>query len=836
MKKQTVALTITLATTLAASLVLFWLLGEAGSADATPALAGPLSPGVTAVDPVSAPNDLDTAVVISGTGFTAGLSGSLVITPPAAYLGEAPLDDVTWVSSTTLSATIPWGLEPGVYTLTVTNPDGATGSLPDAFTVTHGIGVWTSGGPYGGQINLVRLHPDDPATVYAAAQWVGLFVSEDKGENWRPILPVSWPTRLEFDAGDADVMYYSADSASFYRSDDRGGTWEPLSIPCYVENGCFTVYAAAHPTTSGVIYAGIGGCADIPLLPGEGGLYYSEDYGANWVTRTLGLTDTDTIDVAFHPSDPATMALATPNGHIFRTGDGGLNWELASSLPVGLRRVYFNPYGAHEAWALPVGDDQVPVGPFLYKSTDLLTWDVITLTQELMPAGGVMSLSFAPGEIWAAGYGGYFSDDGGASWTPVVNASELELQGIRSFALDPGDPAVRYAADNAGGVLKTNDGSVTWEKSNRGLAALTTRDLAVTPGHPDIVYVETSETGLLKSANGGYAWQELGVRRGGAPSGKLVAVDPFIPARVYFPQWCSGNAPCIWYSPDAGASWHESTLPLPATYAGWTGDLTAIAAHPQVTGTLFAGAAFHQDGASLDPAGIYRSDDHGLNWQFVGPTSPISEVLDFAFDAANPDLIYAATYRSGLWRSTNGGLNWAQLPITDVQSLLLIEAIATHPQVPGKLFVRTASYAESPNPQSHLWLSEDAGDTWQEISEASLSIDLLISPPLPGPYNYALYTGCADGLCRSTDDGATWGALEGTVRPEMLAGTADGERVAIYMGTFGGLATSVEGQAVRSWNTTAADASIFGGGIYRLTSALPTDWVYLPFVLKGHTP
>ncbi len=37
----------------------------------TPALAAPLSLTVTAVDPAVAPNDLDTLIMITGTGFTA---------------------------------------------------------------------------------------------------------------------------------------------------------------------------------------------------------------------------------------------------------------------------------------------------------------------------------------------------------------------------------------------------------------------------------------------------------------------------------------------------------------------------------------------------------------------------------------------------------------------------------------------------------------------------------------------------------------------------------------------------------------------------------------------
>ncbi len=69
---------------------------------------------VTDVDPDTVPNDLDTAIVISGTGF-AVITGTHVITPPSVFLDETQLPDVTWVSSTRLLAGVPWGLGPGVY-------------------------------------------------------------------------------------------------------------------------------------------------------------------------------------------------------------------------------------------------------------------------------------------------------------------------------------------------------------------------------------------------------------------------------------------------------------------------------------------------------------------------------------------------------------------------------------------------------------------------------------------------------------------------------------------------------------------------------------------------
>jgi hypothetical protein len=225
--KKWFALTLTVASATIALLVLFGLMGNAGLGIPGPALArsaerddaaAPLSLTVTAVDPTVAPNDLDTPIIITGTGFTAELSGTLVITQPTAYLGATALEDVNWVSTTTLTATVPWGLITGTYTLTVSNPGGESSSLVDAFTVTQGIGVWTTDGPYGGYIVGIEKKPGTPTTIYALASNVGLFASEDAGGSWELIYKSEGSTDLVFDAQDPEVMYYGAADGCFVRT------------------------------------------------------------------------------------------------------------------------------------------------------------------------------------------------------------------------------------------------------------------------------------------------------------------------------------------------------------------------------------------------------------------------------------------------------------------------------------------------------------------------------------------------------------------------------------------------------------------------------------------
>ncbi|MGD8517481.1 MAG: IPT/TIG domain-containing protein [Anaerolineae bacterium] len=786
------------------------------------------APTLTALSPTSAPNDLVTQITITGTGFAQ---------VPTVSLGSEVLAEVGWISADLLTATVPWGLAPAVYDLTVANPSGESATMVGALTLTQGIGVWTTGGPYGGQVNFIAQNPSDPQTLYAAAQWVGVFESQDSGGTWEPILQIGWPTRLRFDAADADVIYVSGDSADFFKTTDGGENWERIPNLFDSQNGCYTVYVATHPITPGIVYAGAGSCADIPLLPGEGGVFYSEDQGANWITRTNGLTDTDVIDLAFDPANSDNMLVATMSGNIFATIDGGENWSWQAKIEDGLRRIYYNPHVANQYWAIPLNSRFGGSEPqhSLYKSSDLTTWDGVDL-----PSGTaeVWNLTFEPNGIWAASNFGYFSDDGGQTWS-VVMADQPASGGITDFIVDAGDANLIHAGEQERAFFQSSDGGTTWQASNTGLAALNPRDVAAANIQPDTVYANISGLGLIRSYNGGASWQELGVGNGGGnASGPLLALDPFVQDRVYYDQHCSGAGPCFWYSTDAGDSWSEVPMPVPVTYTGWISSLNLIAPHPLVSGTLYASVRFSHSGSEdSEVPGLYRSRDYGQEWQYLGATVTMSEVLDLAFDCADPDLLYATTDGSGLWRSTDGGELWTHLPISNALPPVMVPAIATHPDIPRQVYIRTYSFAESPNPEPELWLSADAGDTWQPMAYVFTGVDLLVAPPWPDLPAYSLYTGCQPGLCRSLDDGDTWAPIEGAPRPEILTAVSDGERSLIYLGTPGSLLTAEALERTPGRNTTSSipgRGSLLGGGVYRYTT-VPAEMsrVWLPLVVRS---
>src|SRR5690349_5872571 len=136
-----------------------------------------------------------------------------------------------------------------------------------------------------------------------------------------------------------------------------------------------------------------------------------------------------------------------------------------------------------------------------------------------------------------AGDGVYKSTDGGKTWT---NMGLEDTQHIARIVIDPTNPDIVYVAamghlysTNAErGVFKTTDGGRTWEKVLYINDRIGVIDLVMDPGNPAVLYAATydktrlpwrminggPESGIYKTTDGGRHWTRLA---GGFPTGKI---------------------------------------------------------------------------------------------------------------------------------------------------------------------------------------------------------------------------------------------------------------------------------------------------------------------------
>jgi len=98
--------------------------------DAFTVLEAAQSPTISRLTPAQGPDDTPVTVDILGLNFAPGLTATLSISSP-----QVLLEGLLFIDSTHLRGIVPINVTPGVYTLTVTNPDSSSGMLPDAYEV-----------------------------------------------------------------------------------------------------------------------------------------------------------------------------------------------------------------------------------------------------------------------------------------------------------------------------------------------------------------------------------------------------------------------------------------------------------------------------------------------------------------------------------------------------------------------------------------------------------------------------------------------------------------------------------------------------------------------------
>ncbi len=538
-----------------------------------------------------------------------------------------------------------------------------------------------------------------------------------------------------------------------------GGTWSPVGSASHLSGGTSqdpfgdpltTEYGAVGgrvtalaiaPTAPYTVYAGTAG----------GGVWTSPDGGATWTPRTDGQASLAIGAMAVAPTAPYTVYALTGEGNfsadsyygagLLQSTTGGASWTLTGSALTRL-------------------------------TASRLAVDPLTPTTLYAAMGPGMS-----GPTTTIGQGGpgglYRSTDGGATWTPTLQAGAGPAPGCSDPAADvpatdvavasTGVTTTVYAAlgDNnpaladtgcaANGLYRSVDDGATWTRLGGFDLATGTNGLgriavATMSANPNVVYAAVESVGdgtlqgLYESTDGGATWQARAIPddRGASQYwyDLYVAVDPTVSSTVYL-----GGIDAF-KSTDAGASWTNLTN----SYSGGSvhPDQHALTFFPGSNTSLYIG----NDG------GVYSSADAGASWsdrsnglgaiQLYGASvsAPAQGMVAYggsqdndvaqdpgtgmwtsvvggdgglsAIDPTDVNTVYAETQEATLWKTTNGGATWDESAGPDVS--------ANNPYqdyyYTGRAAFITPFALDQSNPQRllmgtyRLWESDDGGSTW----------------------------------------------------------------------------------------------------------------------------
>ncbi len=136
--------------------------------------------------------------------------------------------------------------------------------------------------------------------------------------------------------------------------------------------------------------------------------------------------------------------------------------------------------------------------------------------------------------------------------------------------------------------------------------------------------------------------------------------------------------------------------------------------------------------------GIWKTTDGGLNWQPVFDDQRVHSIGALALAPSDPEVVYAGTGEpfirsnvsigNGVWRSTDGGTHWTHVGLEKTGR---ISRIVVHPTDPDTVYVAALGHGYTPQKERGIYKSTDGGASWSQVlhvDEDTGASDLAMDP------------------------------------------------------------------------------------------------------------
>jgi photosystem II stability/assembly factor-like uncharacterized protein len=570
--------------------------------------------------------------------------------------------------------------------------------------------MWSkTGGPIGGVGYDVRMRPDNPDALFVTDTFSGVNMSTDGGQTW---------------------------SASNTGITARTGiNNDPDAIPVF----CLTI----DPHNPDIVWIGTQGTRNV---------FKSVDGGQTWVEKSNGIVepvnstfrgftvDPRTSDIVYAAGEGPPLGMGKMStiaaGMLYRTTDGGENWQLLWRGDANARYVAIDPQNPD----------------VIYVSTGIMDREAVNSNAATNTAGGVGILK---------------SVNGGQTWTALNRSNGLQNLYVSSLFMHPVDPNTLLAGTgNFGypdgeGVYLTTDGGAHWvEVASPGNDSDPVTSVKFSATDPSIAYAGTQRV-FWRSTDGGQTWTvmsggtptQLFYGPPGTPIGKPIDLqpDPRNPARVFANNYGGGN----YLTADGGKTWTTASV-------GYTGaQIWTVAVDAADPRRLLANGL----------NGPFFTRDGGATWSGLQfPALQQDTQGDLVFDPTDSSHLLLGDMMQGeMFRSLDGGQSWNMVfQETKVHTPCVVDdcngfrTIVFAPSNPNVVYAGMRRQilsidARDPGTSFGVYKSLDGGATWQasnDATSATQDINKIVVDPSSSDIVYAATI--ASGVLKSSDGGKSW--------------------------------------------------------------------------------